>query len=225
MRTPGSREPKRRRAERAVPRRRRFGRRPAIALTGLTAMVVAAAPAVLAVQHHGAAALAATSAVPLLATTSGEPAGVTVDGIHADTVERVLFHIHAHLQIYVDGQQVAIPGGIGIVPPYTVQAMPDGPFIAGGAAFYWLHTHDGTGVIHIESPVRRTYTLGEFFDVWGQRLGPDRVGPAHGPVTALVNGVRVGGDPREIPLGAHDVLQLAVGRVLPFHTYVFAPGL
>jgi hypothetical protein len=42
---------------------------------------------------------------------------------------------------------------------------------------------------------------------------------------ALVNGVRVGGNPRDIPLGAHDVIQLAVGRVLPFHPYQFAPGL
>jgi hypothetical protein len=105
MRTPSSREPNRRRVGRAMPPAARFGRRPAIALTGLTAMVVAAAPAVLALQHHGAAAMGATTAVPLLATTSGEPAGATVDGIQADTVERVLFHIHAHLQIYVDGQQ------------------------------------------------------------------------------------------------------------------------
>jgi hypothetical protein len=37
--------------------------------------------------------------------------------------------------------------------------------------------------------------------------------------------VRVGGDPREIPIGAHDVIQLTVGRVMPFHPYVFAPGL
>jgi hypothetical protein len=225
MRTPGSREPGRRRTQRAPLVRRRFGRRLALGVTAFTAMAVAGAPAVLAVQHHGAAAVAVSTAVPLLATTAGEPAGAPVDGIHADTLERVRFHIHAHLQIYVDGQQRIVPGGIGIVPPYTVQTTPDGPFVAAGAAFYWLHTHDATGVIHIESPVRRTYTLGEFFDVWGQPLGPDQVGPAHGRVTALVNGVRVPGDPRHIPLGAHDVLQLAVGPVQPFHPYEFAPGL
>jgi predicted lipoprotein with Yx(FWY)xxD motif len=39
-----------------------------------------------------------------------------------------------------------------------------------------------------------------------------------------VNGVRAPGDPRHIPLGAHDVLQLAVGPVQPFHPYEFTPG-
>jgi hypothetical protein len=208
-----------------VPQRRPFRRRVAFVVTGLTAMALAGGPALLAVTHDDAFAATATTGVPLLATTAGEPAGATVDGIDADSVERVLFHIHAHLQIYVDGQQRGIPGGIGIVPPYTVQMTPDGPFIGEGAAFYWLHTHDGTGVIHVESPVRRTYTLGEFFDVWGQPLGPDRIGPARGRVTALVNGLRVADDPRHIPLGAHDVIQLAVGPVMPFHPYVFAPGL
>ncbi|HEX9235017.1 MAG TPA: hypothetical protein VF972_01920 [Actinomycetota bacterium] len=33
-----------------------------------------------------------------------------------------------------------------------------------------IHTHDATGIIHIESPTPRTFTLGEFFDVWGVRF-------------------------------------------------------
>jgi hypothetical protein len=44
------------------------------------------------------------------------------------------------------------------------------------------------GVIHIESPVKRTYTLGELFDIWGQSLDHDRLGAANGPVTAFFNG-------------------------------------
>jgi hypothetical protein len=95
MRTPGSREPGRRRTEHAPLVRRRFGRRLALGVTAFTAMAVAGAPAVLALQHHGAAAVAVSTTVPLLATTAGEPAGAPVDGIHADTVERVLFHIHS----------------------------------------------------------------------------------------------------------------------------------
>lgn len=70
--------------------------------------------------------------VPLLATTAGEPDAAPVDGITAEPVERVAFHIHAHLQIYVDGQPRAIPEGVGIVPPYQVERDADGPFIAGG---------------------------------------------------------------------------------------------
>lgn len=165
------------------------------------------------------------AAIPLLATTAGEPVGAPVDGITAEPVERIAFHVHAHLQIYVDGQPRAIPEGVGIVPPYQIQQDVDGPFIAGGRGFYWLHTHDRTGVIHIESPVPRVYTLGEFFDIWGQPLGCDQVGPFHGPVSVLVNGTHVTGDPAAVPLHAHEVIQLAVGPPVAFRPHSFPPGL
>ena len=66
--------------------------------------------------------------------------------------------------------------------------------------------------IHTESPVDRTYTLSDFFDIWGQPLNREQVGPAHGRVTALVNGRRFMGNPRAIPLLAHAQIQLEVGR-------------
>ena len=155
------------------------------------------------------------------AAVTGRP----VDGIGSDGTEQLAFHIHAHLQVYVDGQRRAVPAGIGVVPPLRVQQTAAGPFVAGGAGIYWVHTHDSSGVIHIESPVQRRFTLGELFDLWGQPLGPQQVGPARGPVTALVNGVVVAGDPREIPLTAHDVIQLDVGAVVPFQAYRFPAGL
>lgn len=37
--------------------------------------------------------------------------------------------------------------------------------MTGRKAFYWLHTHDESGVIHIESPLRRAFTLGNVFDL------------------------------------------------------------
>jgi hypothetical protein len=169
-------------------------------------------------------AAAPDTAVPVLAPPTGAT-GRPVDGIDSDTAERLAFHIHAHLQIYVDGQQRALPPGIGVVPPLQVQQTAQGPFVVGGAGFYWLHTHDDSGVVHVESPVQRRFTLGELFDLWGQPLGPDQVGPARGPVTALVDGVVVGGDPRNIPLTAHAVVQLDVGTVVPFRTYAFPPAL
>jgi hypothetical protein len=86
--------------------------------------------------------------------------------------------------------------------------------VASGACFYWLHTHAADGIIHVESPVARTYTLGDLFDVWGQKLGPTGVGPAHGSVTALYNGRVYRGNPREVPLTAHAQIQLDVGRPL-----------
>jgi hypothetical protein len=138
----------------------------------------------------------------------------------------VLFHIHAHLAVYVAGWQKTIPGGIGIPAPRSVQQTSQGPFISGGACFYWLHSHAQDGIIHIESPVRRTFTLGNYFDIWKQPLGARQVGPAHGPVTAFVNGRPTSGDPRAIPLKAHELIQLDVGTpATPPRPYVFAPGL
>jgi hypothetical protein len=178
----------------------------------------------LVVAGQGASASTGTSSAPVLAPPTGAT-GQPVDGIDSDTAERLAFHVHAHLQIYVDGQQRAVPAGIGVVPPLEVRQTAQGPFVVGGAGFYWLHTHDGSGVVHVESPVERRFTLGELFDLWGQPLGPDRVGPARGPVTALVDGAVIGGDPRDIPLTAHAVVQLDVGALVPFQPYAFPRGL
>jgi hypothetical protein len=167
----------------------------------------------------------AAGSVPVLAPLTSEASGQIVDGISSSDAEQLAFHVHAHLQVYVDGQQRAVPYGIGVVPPLQLQQSVEGPFVVGGAGFYWLHTHDTSGVIHIESPAVRRYTLGEFFDLWGQPLGPEQVGPALGPVTALVDGTVVGGNPRDIPLGAHDAIQLDVGAIVPFRPYTFQAGL
>jgi hypothetical protein len=35
----------------------------------------------------------------------------------------------------------------------------------------------------------------------------------------------VSGDPRSVPLNAHDVIQLDVGSVVPFQSYTFPAGL
>jgi hypothetical protein len=150
---------------------------------------------------------------PVLAGTSAATAGQAIDGISCDTSEQTLFHIHTHLTIFVNGQQRQVPAGIGI-PDAVAQQTPAGPFVDSGKCFYWLHTHAADGIIHIESPVQRTYTLGEFFDEWGQPLGPAQVGPAKGKVTVLVNGKVFTGNPRNVPLGSHENLQVEVGTPL-----------
>ncbi|MFI5269144.1 MAG: hypothetical protein ACHQ7M_17355, partial [Chloroflexota bacterium] len=82
-----------------------------------------------------------------------------------------------------------------------------------------------TGVIHIESPNEQPYTLGNFFDMWQQPLSASQAGPATGPLTAYVNGQRYQGDPRQIQLAAHAMVQLDVGQDVPPASYTFAPGL
>jgi hypothetical protein len=140
--------------------------------------------------------------------------GERIDGITCQAGEQVLFHIHAHLTIFVQGVARQVPAGVGIAPPYQVEATPQGAFVAGAPCFMWLHTHSADGIIHTESPIERTYTLGDFFDIWGQPLGRAQVGPAHGRVTALFNGRVFTGNPRQIPLLAHAQIQLEVGRPL-----------
>ncbi len=148
-----------------------------------------------------------------LAGIASSAHGQRVDGIRCLSNEQTLFHIHAHLTIFVNGVARQVPAGIGI-PGASGQNTPQGLFISSGNCFYWLHTHAADGIIHIESPVHRVYTLGNFFDEWGQSLGPARVGPARGRVTAIYNGQLYRGNPRNIPLTAHAQIQLEVGTPL-----------
>jgi len=158
---------------------------------------------------------------PRLLTT-----GEQIDGIACQAGDQVLFHIHAHLTIFVRGMARRVPAGIGIAPPYDVPATPQGAFVAGASCFMWLHTHAADGITHTESPVGGTYTLGEFFDIWGQRLDREHVGPARGPVTALFNGQVFTGSPRTIPLLAQAQIQLdAGGPLIPPEQIAFPPGL
>jgi hypothetical protein len=83
-----------------------------------------------------------------------------------------------------------------------------------GDCFSWLHTHATDGIVHIESPIQRTFTLGNFFDVWAQPLSKTQVGPAKGHVTAFLNGRVWTGNPRDVPIGVHQQVQLDVGKPL-----------
>jgi hypothetical protein len=223
------------RAEQARRRRRRLW----LVVTGAVVVVIAAAVGItLAVtggssgnglplaalstlgnlQPAPAAGPAGPEGIPIpsgtaLAGTSIAATGQTVDGISCQTAEQTVFHIHAHLTVFVNGSARQIPAAIGIPGAQATQTA-QGPFIETGTCFYWLHTHAPDGIIHIESPVQRTYTLGNFFDEWGQSLGSDKIGPARGHVVAIYNGQVYTGNPRDIPLTAHAQIQLQIGTPL-----------
>jgi hypothetical protein len=150
----------------------------------------------------------------LLAPASTSATGRTVDGIQCDAAEQVAYHVHTHLAVYVDGRLRPLPAGVGIVEP-EAEATPAGAFDAASRCYYWLHVHAQDGVIHIESPTLATYTLGQFFAIWGQPLSADRVGPDRGPLAVFVDGRRVVGNPAAIPLGSHRDIQIDVGRPAP----------
>ena len=78
-----------------------------------------------------------------------------MDGSHSTSQ----LHIHVYVTIRHDGRPVVMPANIGIV---------DGRMAV-------LHTHAEDGTIHIEGPVGNTYTLGQFFAVWGVSLAGAKV--------------------------------------------------
>jgi hypothetical protein len=69
-------------------------------------------------------------------------------------------HHHALIHIYNDGLLVPVAPNIGIHKP----------------AYSSIHTHDQTGVIHMESDVPHKFTLGDFFAIWGVRFGKASLG-------------------------------------------------
>jgi hypothetical protein len=158
-----------------------------------------------------------------LASTATAVTGQPKDGISCQTSEQTLFHIHAHLTVFVNGSARQVPAAVGI-PGAVSQSTPAGSFVDQGTCFYWLHTHAADGIIHIESPVHRSYTLGNFFDEWGQPLSTSRVGPASGHVVAIYNGQVFTGNPRDIPLTAHAQIQLEVGTPLVAPEHITFPS-
>lgn len=159
---------------------------------------------------------------PELAPAATASQGATVDGVQCQPSEQVVYHIHAHLQVYVDGQPRALPAAIGIVGP-VAQQTPYGPFYGAQQCYYWLHTHTSAGVIHIESPSARIYTLGNFFDEWNQPLSAAQVAGDKGKVTAFLNDKLWTQSPAAIPLLPHASIQLDVGSpVVPAHEISWA---
>jgi hypothetical protein len=132
--------------------------------------------------------------------------------------EGMVEHIHAHLDVIADGRPVQVPANIGID--------------RARAGISPLHTHDDSGVIHIESPVKRQFSLGEFFTEWGVSLSADNVGGLRATdgntLRTYVNGRPRTGDPASIMLNQHDEIVLVYGPPKPGEsvpsTYEFPPG-
>jgi hypothetical protein len=133
-------------------------------------------------------------------------------GLTALPQEALTLHIHQHLDIFVNGKHVTVPSGVGIF---------DGQFITE------LHTHSAgaeglpgpssrpTGVIHVESPTKTTYTLGQFMGVWGVRFTPDCIGGYCNELTPwrmYVNGKLYSRDPTQLPLSEHEEIAIVVGK-------------
>lgn len=91
--------------------------------------------------------------------------------------QNVVYHIHQFLTITINGEQIPIPSNIGLS---TSVMRP-------------IHTHDTTGEIHVESPCQRDFTIGDFFEIWGENFNStcimDSCVDANHTLTMSVNGI------------------------------------
>jgi hypothetical protein len=154
------------------------------------------------------------------ATTASQPPGQSaantggslaprVDAIPC-TAEALQVHYHAHIWLLRDGRPVTVPAGIGINPE--------------AGCLYYLHTHTPDGVIHIESPAQRPFSLGEFFDVWHQPLSNTQAATLSGPLRFFVGRRRITGDPRKLVLQPHMRIAIEQGRAVPPPAFTFPQG-
>ncbi len=156
--------------------------------------------------------------------------GQTVDGMPCASTMPNTYHVHAFLGLIINGTQYALPDGMGMYKPggdITYAGFPNWTEYA--TCYYYIHTHDASGVVHIESPQNVSpgtslYTLQNIFDIWGQPISSTRIGPFAGTVTAYVAQVAVGdarivsanyitysGNPATIPIKSHTTIWLQIG--------------
>jgi hypothetical protein len=142
-------------------------------------------------------------------------------GLMPDTKEYLTYHVHARLDVFVDGHPVEIPGGIGIeITDPAVQRFGATGF--GGIpeegceqpCISPLHTHDVDGVIHIEAPSEARFTLGQFFVELAVRLDAscvDEFCTPDVPVAVFVDGQRQSRDPADIVLRDGQEIAIVIG--------------
>jgi len=147
-------------------------------------------------------------------------------GLAPEPVEYLETHTHVHLDVFVDGQQVPVPAGIGI--DIGAAGVTDEPTPDGSAHFYSvktcpavclspLHTHDPSGLIHTESRVKNhpSDLLGQFFTEWGVRMDASCVGEYCEPAAQIrvyLDGKLHAGNPMEIALTSHLEIAIVIGR-------------
>jgi hypothetical protein len=141
-----------------------------------------------------------------------------------ETAERLTYHVHSHLDVYVDGAPVVVPAGIGIdITDPAVHTFNETEGTAYGGidppcdkpCISPLHTHDVTGTLHTESATRKNNTLGQFFTEWDVQLDQKCVDTFCRPATPIaiyVNGTKFTGDPRTIALSNFEEIAIVIGK-------------
>jgi len=145
-------------------------------------------------------------------------------GLELETKESLVHHVHAHLDVFIDGEHRTIPAGIGIVitDPAVHVGEAEGQPTYGGIqgcdqpCISPLHTHDIYGVIHTESLVQQDNALGQFFKEWNVRFDDTCVGDfctPKTPITLYVDGKKTPlKGASSIPLSDQKEIALVIGK-------------
>ncbi len=144
------------------------------------------------------------------------------------------YHVHAFIGVYDNGTYVAQPYATGM---FNSQPPVNG-FVSAAQCFYYTHTHDSSGIIHIEDPnptglplSAAIFNLKTYLDIWGVTADATHFGPFRGPVRVFTSGQKYnpigqylvkadtytfyGQDPTNIPLYSHEVIWIEVGPNYP----------
>jgi hypothetical protein len=143
------------------------------------------------------------------------PMALTVKaGLVPERAEFLQYHVHAHLDVFFNGESVSVPAGIGIDTTNPAVISDDRgvglkrechkPCISP------LHTHATDGVLHTETKTPQPNTLSQFFTQWDVALEPGRVGD-YSDVKFYVDGEAYDGDPREIELSDGKEIAIVIG--------------
>ena len=127
-----------------------------------------------------------------------------INDIKCDKTEHFNFHYHAHLNIFIKGFSYLVSANIG-------NNLPD--------CIYWLHTHDTSGIIHVESPENKTFTVGQFFDIWGKKFDNSQIlnftvnKSENSTLAVHINGTLVHDiQYRSIPIKDHEDIVIVYGK-------------
>jgi hypothetical protein len=169
-----------------------------------------------------AAATPATGAAPW--PVPADPMGLARKaGLTPEPAERLQYHVHAHLDVFVNGARIEVPAGIGIDTSNPAVKSFD---LAGGQVGWGLqsecatpcisplHTHDPSGIVHTESATPTPNVLGQFFTQWDVALDANCVGGYCKPKTAItvyIDGAASPGDPTKIELADGREIAIVIG--------------
>jgi hypothetical protein len=175
-------------------------------------------PEAASLNHPPATVAVGEDSAPPWPAPADAKAAVAAAGLPMMASEGSVEHIHAHLDVLADGRAVPVPANIGVDRKRGTMSA--------------LHTHDDSGVIHVEAPAKRQFSLGEFFSEWQVSLSADNIGALRADdgkrLRVFVNGTLQTGNPAAILFNAHDEVAVVYGTPQPSETipskYEFAEG-